>query len=205
VIRQTFIETVSHYSHDEVLVNSLWSEIEKNYSSKSRHYHNLNHLDFLLQELAEVKSHLLDWDTIIFAIVYHDLIYHALKKNNEEKSAEIASERLDKIGYAKGKINLCVQMIQATSKHSLSTYQDINFFTDADLAILGKDESTYRKYTAGVRKEYSVYPDIIYRPGRRQVLQHFLEMEKIFKTQPFFDKYEKQARNNLQIEMLQLK
>jgi predicted metal-dependent HD superfamily phosphohydrolase len=205
VIRQTFIQTLGHYSNDKALTEAYWSEIEKAYASNSRHYHNLNHLDFLVHKLAEVQIHLSDWDTVIFSIVYHDVVYHVLKKNNEEKSAALANRRLNEIGYPKEKIDLCIEMILATKRHSLHNNPDINFFTDADLAILGAVEATYQEYVRNVRKEYSIYPDLIYNPGRKNVLNYFLGMEKIFKTETFFLKYEKQARINLKTELLQLK
>ncbi|HEY3404573.1 MAG TPA: hypothetical protein VGK59_14385 [Ohtaekwangia sp.] len=204
MIHQAFIETTGSYSNDKALLNSLWSEIEKNYSSSFRHYHNLNHLNFLLAELSEVRDQLLDWDTVIFSIVYHDVVYRVLKSNNEEKSAEIASKRLNQLKYPRERIDICTQMILATKKHSSSNHSDINFFTDSDLAVLGQDWETYQKYAQGVRKEYSIYPDIIYNPGRKNVLRHFLEMKKIFKTPYFFHAYENQARVNLQQELLSL-
>lgn len=201
MIHQTFIETVGHYTRDNAVIHSLWTEIEKKYTSPSRYYHNLDHLEFLLVELNEVKSSLSDWDTLIFSIVYHDLIYNPLKSNNEERSAETASKRLHSIGFPDVKIQMCSEIILATKKHVMSPDDNVNFFTDADLAILGKDLITYQKYTNAVRKEYSMYPDLLYRPGRRKVLSHFLGMEKIFKTKSFFDRYENQARINLQKEL----
>lgn len=204
MISETFIETVGHYSRDHKETLSLWSEIEEKYTSSSRHYHNLGHLEFLLRELTEVKSSLSDWHTIIFSIVYHDLIYNPLKRNNEEKSAAVASRRLQKINFPTVKIQLCSEIILATKKHSVALDEDMNLFTDADLAILGKDEITYQKYTNAVRKEYSMYPDLLYKPGRRKVLNHFLGMEKIFKTTSFFERYENQARLNLQHELSEL-
>ena len=58
----------------------------------------------------------------------------------------------------------------------------------------------YSKYYQNVRKEYSIYPEILYKLGRKKVLKHFLAMEKIFKTDYFYQKFEKNARMNLQRE-----
>jgi len=52
-----------------------------------------------------------------------------------------------------------------------------------------------------IRKEYKVYPDIIYKPGRRKVVQHFLAMERIYKTDYFFVRLEQQAKENLTKEL----
>jgi len=56
-----------------------WKEIEKEYSSKLRYYHNLEHLENILKELDEVKTQILNLDSPSFAVYYHDIIYTPLK------------------------------------------------------------------------------------------------------------------------------
>ena len=85
--------------------------------------------------------------------------------------------------------------------HEIDNDADVNYFTDADLSILGTSSSDYENYTGQIRKEYSAYPDFIYKQGRRKVLKHFIEMARIYKTPYFFDKYEHQARVNLTNEL----
>jgi predicted metal-dependent HD superfamily phosphohydrolase len=89
----------------------------------------------------------------------------------------------------------------ATKHHQLSADEDVNYFTDADLSILGQDWGTYLDYAKKIRKEYRLYPDLAYKPGRKKVLQHFFEMESIFKTSGFRERYEAAARRNLQQEL----
>jgi len=74
-------------------------------------------------------------------------------------------------------------------------------FTDADLSILGQSWEVYFTYSKHVRKEYGQYPLFLYKKGRKKVLKHFLDMERIFKTDHFFELYEKHARVNLQREL----
>ena len=90
--------------------------------------------------------------------------------------------------------------IKCTKSHEFSD-SDTNYFTDADLSILGKSWKTYEEYYQQIRKEYKIYPDFIYNSGRKKALQHFLKMDRIFKTDYFFEKYEIQARENLQNEL----
>ena len=92
----------------------------------------------------------------------------------------------------------------ATKLHGLNTDSDTNYFMDADLAILGADDDLYNLYTRQIRKEYKFYPDLLYKPGRRKVLQHFLQMDSIYKTSYFKDKYEWQARKNIKRELMDL-
>jgi predicted metal-dependent HD superfamily phosphohydrolase len=123
-----------------------------------------------------------------------------LRKNNEEKSAQFGRKRLGEMGLPADEISLCSEMILATKTHVLSERHEINLFTDADLSILGAEEQQYKTYTNQIRREYSVYPDMLYYPGRRKVVEHFLSMPAIFKTPEFYGRYEVQARKNLQKE-----
>ncbi len=195
------MELVSRYNNDNRLTDELWNEIEINYTKKKRHYHTLEHLDNLLKQLSEVKAQIKGWDSVLFSLFYHDVIYNPLKNDNEERSADLAEKRLQQISVSKFIVENCKTQILATKKHAESSDMDINFFTDADLSILGSEWNLYSVYFMQVRKEYSIYPDLIYNPGRKKVLLHFLQMERIFKTDYFNNKFELQAKQNLQQEL----
>ena len=201
MLKETFIELLTNYTDNESLKNELWTEIDKNYSSKKRHYHTLEHLNNLLYQLTAVKSEIKNWETILFTLFYHDIIYNSLKSDNEEKSAELAEKRMKQIPVFKDKIELCKKQIFATKSHIKSTDSDTNYFTDADLSVLGQNWETYLLYCKNVRKEYSIYPTLVYNPGRKKVLNHFLSMDRIFKTDFFYNKFELQAKQNLQQEI----
>ena len=63
--------------------------------------------------------------------------------------------------------------------------------------MLGSSEDVYRTYTQNIRKEYATYSDDIYHEGRQKVLRHFLEKEKIYMSDYFYELYEKKARENI--------
>lgn len=201
MLKETFIELLTNYTDNDLLTNELWTEIEKNYSSKKRHYHTLHHLDSLLAQLTEVKNEIQNWNTILFTLFYHDIVYNSLKSDNEEKSAELAEKRLKQISVSNDTIELCKNQILATKSHQISTNSDTNYFTDADLSILGQNWEIYTLYAKNVRNEYANYPDLVYNPGRLKVLNHFLLMERIFKTDFFNYKFETQAKLNLNKEL----
>ena len=90
MLQQTFKDLLYTYNIPENLYMQYWAEIEKHYTAKKRHYHNLTHLENILQELQKCKSKIKDWDSILFAVYYHDIIYNTLKKDNEERSALFA-------------------------------------------------------------------------------------------------------------------
>lgn len=201
MLRETFIELLTSYTNDTDLINSLWTEIEEQYSTKKRHYHTLEHLAHLLLQLNEVKSELKNREAILFSLYYHDIIYNALRTDNEEKSAELAEKRMQQISVSQSITALCKDYILATKTHLTSIDSDSNYFTDADLSVLGQPWEVYEYYFKNVRREYSVYPDLVYRPGRKKVLQHFLSMERIYKTDYFFKKFESSAKSNLKREL----
>ncbi|WP_460471802.1 HD domain-containing protein [Emticicia fontis] len=201
LLKETFIALLHEYTSDNQVVNTYWSEIEKAYMSKDRHYHTLAHLENMLKELIEVRNEINDWNTVLFSLYYHDIVYNVLKNNNEELSAAIAQKRMESIQIPGLIIENCYQHIIATQKHILSENRDTNYFLDADLSILGKDWVSYQEYTQRVRKEYSIYPDLVYKPGRKKVLNHFLDMQRIFKTDYFYNKYESKAKQNLSREI----
>jgi predicted metal-dependent HD superfamily phosphohydrolase len=204
MLRGTFIALVKKFSDDERLINKLWKEIEKTYTKSNRHYHTLHHLDNLLIQLSEIQSEIKKWDAVLFALFYHDIIYNVMKNDNEEKSAQLAIKRLMEIEVHGSILDACNAIIVSTKKHLLSNDSDVNFFIDADISILGSTWNNYLLYAQQVRKEYSIFPDFIYNPGRKKVLEHFLSMKKIFKTNYFASKFEEKAKQNLKQGLLLL-
>ncbi|WP_308004821.1 hypothetical protein [uncultured Chryseobacterium sp.] len=200
-LKERFPRNSLLYTQDQNLIGDLWSEIEKKYTEKGKHYHNLEHLENLFSELDAVKDEIENFSVLSFSVFYHDVIYDASSKSNEEKSAEFAAVRLKRLRVDDYFIQKVSEQIIATKSHHLSEDSDTNYLLDADLSILGKDSEVYFDYTKKIRKEYSIYPDLLYKPGRKKVLKHFLEQKDIFKTPIFKEKYEDIARANIQMEI----
>ena len=201
MIRQTFFETINNYDNELRVTAPLWEEIAQAYSSEGRFYHNLDHLENMLSHLVRVKDKIKDWDAIILALCYHDVIYDPLKNDNEEASAALAEKRLSNLAISKATRRKVQALIIATKTHSQSDDEDVNLFTDTDLSILGREETLYNQYSAAIRKEYLLVPDMLYIPGRIKVLNHFLAMNQIFKTAYFNELLEVKARENLTQEL----
>ncbi|TGL98024.1 hypothetical protein EHQ76_13405 [Leptospira barantonii] len=203
-LKQTFFETASRYSSDIDLIESLWKEIATRYGEPHRHYHNLSHLETLLSLILEIKIFATDWDCILFTMYYHDVVYDVTQNDNEEQSANLAEKRLREIGFPTTRIGLCKSQILATKGHSQSEDNDTNLFTDADLSILGQNWDNYSKYYKNIRTEYSIYSDADYSQGRKKVLHYFLDLERIYKTKFFFERFETSARENLTRELKEI-
>lgn len=204
-LRETWKGLLSRYTSKSRLINEFWAEVEASYTQDNRHYHNLAHLEYMFEKEAMFRSSLSDPDIMMFSIFYHDIVHSTHSQSNEQKSAEVAKDRLIRLGLSVEQIKRCYNQITATKTHNESSEKDTNFLLDFDLAILGEKPEQYQDYAEKIREEYSVYPDFIYNRGRRRVLEHFLEMDRIYKTKEFYSKYEIQARKNLAEEIARLK
>ncbi|RYD78282.1 MAG: hypothetical protein EOP53_11480 [Sphingobacteriales bacterium] len=201
MLKETFLHLVKEYKADDETAAVLWKEIEMAYSGKKRFYHTLTHLENMLEQLEFVQHQIKNNNCLLFALYYHDVVYNASSWQNEEASAVLAVNRMARLNVPEEIQSNCKAMILSTKKHLLSDDMDTNYFIDADLSILGQDWEIYKLYAKKVRKEYAVYPDIVYKPGRKKVLKHFIEMQHIFKTGEFYNRFERKAKENLNREL----
>lgn len=203
-LRSIWNELASGYTVNKQLIASLWEEIAEKYADRNRHHHNISHISYMIEQAMSYKSEIINFDAVLFAIFYHDIIYSNKRNDNEEKSANLAVDRMRNIGVPSEMITKCRDLILATKEHKENGDNDTNYLLDFDLAVLGEEPKTYQEYVKNIRKEHSIYPDFLYKKGRRKVLNHFLSQDRIFKSSIFYNKYEKQARENLTIELQSL-
>ncbi len=181
--------------------SSAFALLREKYAEKHRAYHNLSHIRALLAHAESFRHELQSYDTVAFAIWFHDAIYHTKKSDNEEKSAELAEATLSQLSVPSEIITATKQMILATKKHKLlNDSTDLKLFLDFDLSTLGTSEEVYQQYSQAIRKEYSWVPYFLYRKGRKKVLESFLKRERLYFTDAMNASYESQARRNLETE-----
>ena len=182
---------------------SLFANLQRRYTERKRHYHTFEHLAAMFRLFDEYQEQIQDWDNLTLSIFFHDVIYKATRKDNEEASAVFAEKQLLEVGFSAQKAMLTAQFIRATQSHQLppDAHPDLAWLLDFDLAVLGTSWEAYQIYTQQIRREYHIYPNLLYRPGRRKALGSFLERDHIFKTDAFRQKYESRARLNLTREI----
>lgn len=193
------------YTVDKAVASNYWNNLLQAYTDSERYYHNLDHIEHLFTVLGPVQQEIDDWDSLAFAVFYHDAVYNVVEyvttNDNEDKSAALAEEVLTTIGYPHQKIERVKRHILATKKHEQCADADTNYLSDADLSILGSTWAEYEAYMNGIRKEYAVYPDSIYVYGRQKVLKDFLLAEPLFKTPHFQATYGAAAKENIAREL----
>ncbi len=189
---------------NEALIDrALKDRLSALYRAADRHYHGLAHIEALLALAAEYRPILSDPQAVEAAIWFHDAIYDSRAKDNEARSAELARESLaDRIAPAR--IERISAMIEATATHQVpdlgspDANRDAALFLDMDLSILGTPAALFDAYEAAVRRDYAWVDDTAWKTGRAAVLRNFLARPHIFHTPEFGERFEAQARENME-------
>lgn len=168
------------------------------WSEPQRRYHTLQHL---ADCVAQLESHLgiaQHPGEVEFALWMHDAIYDAKGKDNELQSARWAARELQTIGQSQAVIDRVRGLVMATCHDALPRTPDEQLLVDVDLSILGAPPVRFDDYEAQVREEYAWVPGWVFRRKRSEILAQLLSRERLFNTEAFRNKYEAQARLNLQ-------
>lgn len=166
------------------------------YSWPNRHYHTLYHVKECLRELDDAHHIVRRPDIVELALWYHDIIYIPGRKDNEERSARLAHSACiwGEIPFADD-----VERIVLATRHDRPPNDELEALAvDADLAILGQQPRVFDAYEQRLRQEYWLVSDEQFREGRAVALRHFLSRPCVFSTRLFQDKYESQARQNME-------
>ncbi len=181
-------------------LENCFSLIIKNYSSSTLHYHTLKHVDHLIRQIQQVTRSKKHQNILINVALFHDVIYIAGRKDNEQKSANFAKYWLSKLEFDTTTIEVICTIIRATNTHQ-SSDPLTQLFLDMDLSILGQSDVRYQDYLTQIRKEHAQFPCCLYNFGRTQFLKTMLSRAAIFSTATYYKAFEATARKNLTTEL----
>ena len=171
------------------------------HSEMHRRYHDLTHLDECfavvdaMPDLTQQDRHIVD-----LAIWFHDAIYDPTRSDNEVLSASMARNFLESAEVSCG--DEVGDLIEMTAGHMPRDVTPRSAaMHDADLAILGAEESRYHEYAGQIRAEYAHVPDAEFTVGRGRVLGSFLALEQVYLRPDMRRRLEPQARENMRTEL----
>jgi predicted metal-dependent HD superfamily phosphohydrolase len=145
---------------------SMWNE-------SHRHYHNLNHLNDLLDMINENQSKYSqkEYEKLILTALFHDCVYDPMRNDNEEKSAEFFIECVaDKSNLDLLEVK---QMILDTKTHQPNTKLSESFI-NYDMNIVERGFEDLLQWENGIREEYKAYGKE-YKEGRLKFLESLLD------------------------------
>ena len=185
------------------LCDDTYRQLEAAYSSSGRHYHNLRHVQILLDTVNEYAVLVHDREVVELAVWFHDAVYDYRSSENETRSAELARQFLVHTTLSPERQARVAYLIECTAHHTAShaPAPDLDFFLDADLQILGATEADYAEYARQIRQEYRLIPNLLYRRGRRKVLEQLLSTPQLYRTPGFRERLDAAARRNLRAEL----
>lgn len=162
-------------------------EIIELYEDGSRYYHNFSHIKNMLESI-EIYD-----ESLIIAILFHDIIYDVRSQKNEEDSAEFFEKHYfgeDKEFAERVKDIILVTANKVEAKNQLEKEM---LRVDRDI-LFSKDMDKLLKWERGIRKEYQSYSKEDYIKGRIVFLE---EAMKETGNEILKELIEKVRRNNM--------
>ena len=198
-------------------VAELGESLLQAWEQPHRAYHHSGHLSQMLTDLDRLYAYRTQGSTplaLVLAAWFHDAVYEGAPGEDERRSEQLANISLEPLvtaGLLSGdELQMVSLLVRATATHKLpesadlpAGYEpaDIQFFLDADMAILAADSARYRRYLRGVRSEYSHFDDEAFRAGRTTFLRSILGRKRIFLSEEALTLWEEPAQTNLQAEL----
>lgn len=184
--------------------------LEAAYATPPRAYHDFGHVREVLRHYAAVAAGP-GWVQPVevqLAVLYHDAVYEAGRRDNEARSAVLARDHiarwLPQAGIDAARVAL---LIELTARHGQfvsgdfdqdPAADDIRHFLDCDMAILGAEPAAFDAYDRGIAAEYRGHvPAWLFRLQRRRFLKALLARERIFLSGFFHRRLDALARSNL--------
>ena len=184
----------------------MWAELEAAYQTPPRAYHNIQHVHEVTAHYQNVAASV-GWQNpkeVYLAVLYHDAIYQAGRKDNEIRSAELAAASAKKyLSNESIDTSKLTYLIELTARHghlhSDNLDQDAKHFLDCDMAILGSDVAQFHAYDIAIASEYrGKLPGWMFQFYRRKFLKALLDSPRIYLSNFFFESHEAKARANIE-------
>jgi predicted metal-dependent HD superfamily phosphohydrolase len=189
------------------LPTAMWAELEAAYQTPPRAYHSMRHVQEVLAHYDHVGAST-GWknpNEVYIAVLFHDAIYLAGRKDNEARSAEFALASIKK--YLPNEVldaEKIQQLIELTAEHGHIQPdvldEDTKHFLDCDMAILGAGPEQFQAYDKAIANEYrGKLPGWMFQFYRRKFLRGLLDLPRIYLSELFLSSHEAKARANIEV------
>lgn len=177
--------------------DEVFGKVLAHYSESHRRYHTPQHIEHCLRQFDHAVAHVKEQDTVEMAIWFHDIIYDIPPTQNELKSAQlfrsITKDRIDP--------TLCqnvYDMILITMHKVTPTRNDEKLLVDVDLSSFALPWEEFKKDSENVREEFSNKSDQDFYSAHIKFMQSLLDRPSFFSSDFFREKFEANARENVQ-------
>ena len=205
-LRSDFSILASKLGANETTIQKWSNALISRYTEPQRYYHTIEHIHSMLKCLERYRYLVIDETAMELAIFFHDWIYDPRGQGNEIGSVKCFEEFAAETSLAESVIVRVSEYIECTITHTLpiedgEADSDLRLFLDIDLEVLSRNEADYALYAAQIRREYSHFSEGDYCTGRIKVLKAFLERDRLYFSDGFYEMHEETARGNLKSEI----
>ncbi len=181
----------------DAFCETLWSDLTHKYAQSHRRYHTLDHIIFCLDNLDTCRHLLAEADDVELAVWYHDVIHYPIRKDNEERSSQHFRALCD--GYLSGStLDNVGRLVLVTDHRSRPHSPDEKFICDIDIASLGIDWEGFYKDSVDLYHEEPQTEPTTYVANKLRFFDRLFTHDHIFHTDYFRERYEVQARANIE-------
>ncbi|HZP86809.1 MAG TPA: hypothetical protein VFB54_08300 [Burkholderiales bacterium] len=166
------------------------------YSQPERRFHNLGHIADCLRTLDEVRALVAMPDALELALWFHDAIYVAGARDNEDRSVELFRSLAPAADAHLA--DHITALILATKHTARAETGDCGYMVDIDLAGFGVSWDEFMRKGAELRDEYATQSDDEYYRGQVSFLTQLKARPAFYCTSHFRTRYEAKAQENLQ-------
>ena len=183
--------------HSTASTERLFDSLVTAYREPQRHYHSLQHLGECLSLARLHEAQARRPGEVAMALWFHDAVYDVHAHDNEQRSADWASDALRAAGVGADAAQRVHALVMATCHDAQPVDDDARLLVDIDLSILGAPPDRFAEYEQQIRREYAHVPREIFEPRRREILGRFLARDPLYLTPTLRADREAQARINL--------
>jgi len=183
---------------DSPTLRRLYADVRGRYSEPHRHYHTDQHLAECFEKVPTIIALAEHPAEVRVGLWFHDVIYDTRRHDNEQRSADWARTAAQELGAGAESAQRIYDLVMFTRHAAAPVGIDAEVLVDADLSVLGAHPARFQEYEAQVRREYAWVPDEMFRSRRAEILKELLARPYVFCTADFRERYEAQARCNLE-------
>lgn len=184
--------------------SSIFIALADAYAEPARAYHTADHINDCLAQFDLARGTAQRADEVEAAIWFHDVVYVPARSDNEDRSADASRKALADAGVAPAVTDRIALLVLATRHLNIPSEPDAALLCDIDLSIFGRAPEVFDEFERRIRREYAWVPEPVYRRGRSEILDGFLRRRSIYQTSYFRERYEVQARANLDLILRRL-
>ena len=167
-LQRSWLQLLTQFNIAPVDAYSLFDRLIAAYQEPHRHYHNIEHIAEMLKIAGKLSDQATNLPAIQLAVWFHDAIYDPKAKDNEERSALLATAELQSLGIPAETAKEVGDMIRATATSIrpqwIGTRQ---FYSMPILRSWGQRNCAIFRYAEAIRQEYAWVEEAAYRKDER--------------------------------------